>query len=224
MNTFLTPRHHLPGFSLLELLVALVVLSMLMLLLASQFGFGARVWERTQGPGRMASHHAAVQSWLTTSLKHIYPAMTEAGAVSASRVDFRGTPAEMEFLSPPPHALGKAPFLRTRLTLTDDGTKLHLILSNDLRADPEGKKVEERDLLNDITNGSFSYYGPLPRSTERAWQDEWINRTALPELVRFQVSFSGLQRKKDRELIIRPRIDADVSCLYDRLTGKCRGR
>ena len=216
---------HLPaGFSLLELLVALVILSMLMMLLAGQLSFGARVWERVDGPGRAASHWAFVRSYLATSFEHIYPAMTKAQIETPAHVDFRGTSSEMEYLAPPPGAEGIAPFLRVGLALTSDGRKLHLVLSNDLIVDDPGQVVEERDLLEDIEGGKFSYYGALPQSAGKAWQEKWVDRVTLPELIRFRVAFAGQREGAERELIVRPRIDADVSCLYDRLTGGCRGR
>ena len=58
------------GFTLIELLIALSILSFVMVLCASGFKFGSRVWERVDSQSVHIDSLQAIQSFLRTSLSH----------------------------------------------------------------------------------------------------------------------------------------------------------
>jgi len=58
------------GFTLVELLIALSILSFVMVLCASGFKFGIRVWERVDSQSVHIDNLQAVQGFLRTSVSH----------------------------------------------------------------------------------------------------------------------------------------------------------
>jgi general secretion pathway protein J len=46
----------------------------------------------------------------------------------------------------------------------------------------------------------------------------------MPQLLRIQVRFTEGDSRTWPDLVIAPRITADVGCVYDQLTQQCRGR
>jgi len=52
----------------------------------------------------------------------------------------------------------------------------------------------------------------------------WTLPSRLPRLVRVKIEFPDGDARFWPELLVAPRIDVDVGCVYDALTKRCRGR
>jgi len=91
----------------------------------------------------------------------------------------------------------------------------------------DGGAVISRTLLTDAQSVEFAYFGAaradkvnkLPR-----WRDDWVNETALPQLIRIRVTLAADDARSWPELAIAPRVHVDAACVYDTLTKQCRGR
>jgi general secretion pathway protein J len=79
-------------------------------------------------------------------------------------------------------------------------------------------------LLSDIDRVEFAYFGEGKAKRGLRWQDSWVQRIDVPRLVRIRVTFRSADQRSWPELLIAPRITADVSCVYDPGTLRCRGR
>ena len=71
---------------------------------------------------------------------------------------------------------------------------------------------------------SFSYFGKRRVDKAPAWHDAWAAEPALPLLVSLKVRFRSGDTRLWPDLVIAPRITADVGCVHDPLTKRCRGR
>ena len=79
-------------------------------------------------------------------------------------------------------------------------------------------------LVSDIDGAEFSYFGEAAAGRGAQWQDSWTQRGDMPGLVRIRVAFRSGDTRLWPELLIAPHIAADVSCTYDPITKRCRGR
>ena len=74
----------------------------------------------------------------------------------------------------------------------------------------------DRSLLLDRVAGiRFGYYGRGADGGAAAWRDDWSGRTALPALVRLQIDREGGAGQAWPPLVIRTRVTANTTCVYD---------
>jgi general secretion pathway protein J len=210
------------GFTLLELLVAMTLLGFLITVLFGGLRFGARAWERAANHGSGTDQVRVAQMQIRRLLELAYPSFISDPL--RPRVDFQGTEDQMTFLAPAPNALsigGRARITLSRFVQT--GTTSLLV-----EARPElavrGSSGESDVLISGLTTLEFSYYGTAAPDAPAQWTDRWIDRTRLPLLVRIRGVFSEAGGRLWPELVVAPRLSADISCIYDVLTQYCRGR
>lgn len=209
------------GFTLLELLVAMTLLGLLALLLSGGLGFGTRAWERGEAAAASAEELRLVQGFLRRTIGEAYPHyVTEDGG---GRVDFEGQARELRFLAPLPAALGPGARSRIKLRLEEREGELQLVAALRPELAPEGVPAVEEVLLRRVRSLDFAYFGSQRPDSAPRWNDEWREQVEMPKLVRVRVAFAD-GRREWPELVVAPAIAADVGCVFDPLTRRCRGR
>jgi general secretion pathway protein J len=213
------------GFTLVEVLVALVLLGLLSMALFSSVRFGVTAWRR--GGERSDQIHTSmlVQDLLRRLIGQAYPLVLADGSGSG-RVDFAGTAASLDFLAPVPAALASGGRARFTLAIERRGEGADLVLTSrpELAASESAAQLSRKTLLAAIEAGEFAYFGAVQRQSVAQWHERWNGEMSLPALVRVRVSFARGEPRLWPDLTIAPRITADVSCEYDPLTKLCRGR
>ncbi|HLH91732.1 MAG TPA: prepilin-type N-terminal cleavage/methylation domain-containing protein [Xanthobacteraceae bacterium] len=212
------------GFNLVELLVALALFGLLTSLLFASIRFGMSAWTRGTATIDHADETLHAQNLLRSLVGNTYPLFILSGV--GGHVDFAGTATSMRLLSPNPVALGIAGRSRFVVSAEPHGDRVDLRLS----ATPElawagaSARPAATTLLAGAEKVEFSYLGM--RSGDRApvWVSAWNGQAALPQLVRVAIKFPQRDGRSWPELLVVPRITADVSCVYDPLTARCRGR
>jgi general secretion pathway protein J len=212
------------GFSLVEVLVALVLLGLLSTALFSSVRFGVTAWQR--GGERSDQVHTSilVQDLLRRLIGQAYPLMLADGT-GAGRVDFAGSATSLDFLAPVPVALASGGRARFNLAIErrGDGSDLVLTSRPELAA-ADAAGLSRKTLLARIETADFAYFGASQSQSVAQWRENWNGELTLPALVRVRVSFARSDPRLWPDLTIAPRITADVSCEYDPLTKLCRGR
>jgi general secretion pathway protein J len=164
-----------------------------------------------------------VQGVLRRIIEEAYPLFL-AGGSPHPHVDFNGRHTSLDFLSSAPIAAGAGPRYRFLVTADRVGGKTDLVM----RARPELAQSEDAStqtvLLTDIERVEFSYFGATLSDSTAQWRDEWLQQAAAPQLVRMRTWFGGHDSRRWPDLVVTPRISADVNCVYDTLTKRCRGR
>ena len=180
------------GFTLLELLVALLLLSLIFLLLTSGLQFGTRAWNVGQEGTHSTSDVMPVQDLLRRVLSEARPLMIEATQTAHRHVYFIGNQNSVRFIAPVPEHLGVGGLYEVALYLTDDGGSANrLEMSWRLFQGAEGSEVRRVALLDKVAQIQFSYFGrPLPQGSPR-WYDDWQDLESLPDLIRMHVTLSG---------------------------------
>jgi general secretion pathway protein J len=213
------------GFTLVEVLVAVMLLSLLSMALFSSVRFGVTAWQR--GTDRSDQIHAsmAVQDLLRRLIGEAYPLLLSDGTGNG-RVDFAGTATSLDFLAPVPVALASGGRARFSLAIDRHGDVSDLVLTSrpELAAGDANAALRRKTVLATIEAADFSYFGAGRSDGTAQWRDHWSGEMTLPALVRVRVRFARSDARLWPDLVIAPRITADVGCVYDPLTKLCRGR
>ena len=89
----------------------------------------------------------------------------------------------------------------------------------------ETESARERTILMpNVEEVALSYFGKKRSDRAAAWHDTWTAEPGLPRLVRVTVRLPAGDTRLWPDLITSPRITADVGCIHDPLTKRCRGR
>jgi len=205
------------GYSLVEVLAALILLGTTFVFLASGIGTSRRVWERLDAKSDAVSSVVAAQALVRHRIEQAFP-QTRFDA-STPYVDFHGEANSLEFLSPATNAQGLQALRRYALSLSPGGEVVLTSVSDTL---PAGAPPQERRvLLSGVSAMVLSYWGRRPDKTS-GWMQSWTSQAVLPSLVRLDVQFSD--GRYWPALMVHPAATVDSLCVLEIGRGRCRGR
>jgi general secretion pathway protein J len=213
------------GFTLVELLVALTLLSFVSLALFGSLRFGMMAWSRGHAHAERTEHIASVQDILRRLIADAYPLLVS-GDPTRPHVAFDGTAGSLSFLASVPIALGAGGRSRFALSADTHDGRIDLVIATqpELADREDSATALRKTLLARVQAVEFAYFGRARSDKAAQWHDDWIGKTSMPELVRVRVRFAGDDARRWPELVVAPRIAVDVGCVYDTLTKRCRGR
>src|SRR5262249_35249295 len=158
-------------------------------------------------------HVVVVQDFLRRVLGGAYP-LYSASDPTHPHVDFDGAENALAFIGPGPRAAEPAGWFRYAL-----GTDRREHLTNFvMKAVPElghpaaASVLTDNLLLPGIEQVAFSYFGETPTARSPQWQSAWTGRGLLPQLVRIQVRLRPGDPRLWPDLLVAPRILADIGC------------
>lgn len=198
------------GFTLLEILAAMVLLALLMLGVYA----GIRTATHTVHAGTLAVQRMdslrAAQQFVRRELSQAR-ALPWARDTHGNAVYFIGTPDSIRFVAPLPGYLGKlGPQLQT-LQLVRDGKAMRLQVSF-AQLPPDGSTPRQlgkpQVLLRGIRAGRFTYLGWPTDTAASAWQADWPTMNSLPALVQIKLRLADASWPLLR---VAPRVDAGAA-------------
>lgn len=199
------------GYSLLELLLALALLGFITLAMAGGFRFGARAWERSEDKVATIERIQGAQRILRTLLQSAVPRDFDP-TIPGDPELFRGTGRGLSFVANASSTLGGGGAVRYRLQVEGDGARRDLVLA--WRA-----AGGERRLVVLSAREISLAYARLDQTGRLIWAGEWLDQSGAPALVRVRATpDDGVWP----DLIVRPRIMRDPSCIYNPDTFECR--
>jgi len=211
------------GFTLVEVLVAIALLSLLSLVLLTSLSFGLKAWERGTTHTERVDHVTLAQNLLRRAIEDAYPLFSVADP-TRGQVEFEGTETSLRILTSTADALGGSGRSRLSLTVDRRGAGFDLVLAAKPELGTESGYATKKVLVANVQAVELSYFGKGRSDRAAAWRARWTGETVPPQLVRIQVRFSSGDSRMWPEFVIAPRIAADVGCVYDPLTKQCRGR
>jgi general secretion pathway protein J len=174
------------GFTLVEVLVALVVLALTGTLVLDGLRLGARSARAAEERARRAHDFAVAASFVKRGIER------------ARR--FSGERDSVRFVAPLPAHLGEGGLYSFTVVLERDGDASQLLLTFDLREkkehghdDPENPLRHARSgrqsiaLLRGIGAAEFAYLGVAAPGAQAQWQPRWEEEAGLPRLVRVRL-------------------------------------
>ncbi len=169
------------GFTLLELIISITILSMVILLISSGYRLALDSWEKGENETAATQRLRILSSLLSQQLKSAYPYRTEIDDKKA--VLFRGDAASVMFAT----ALTDSSYggFKWVKYSYDNGTLLYkegLLPDKKLSEKLSG---DEEVIDTDLGEVKFSYFS----ADEGGWKESWDFGTELPGAVRVRISY-----------------------------------
>ncbi len=198
------------GYTLIELLVTLTLLSFITLAIGSGLHFGTRVWEGTEDGVQMADRADNAQTVLRSLLTSAVP------VTKGEDVDFEGDPSQVRFEAPAPQALRTAGLVRVEISTveSESGRALHIAFK-------AAKASDDREITLP-TGASTLRIAYLDASDSvPAWLDRWHDRNRLPDAIRIQGD-DDASRQAWPDFVARFAIGQRPDCAFDPVSLDCR--
>ena len=223
-----TPRGS-AGFTLLELLVALMLLGLISTLALGGVRLGARTWETVTAKAEENGRAQMVRAFLARELAQAVPVFVPDGN-GEQRLAYEGDRESLVFVAPLAPHFGLGGFQRLELAVADDGAAgKSLILKRrrfhrDDRLDAPGAEEDELHLLLDGLEEARFAYRESARDGAAPWSDDWRDRDGLPALMRLRVTFADGRKAAWPDLLVVGRITTRPGCLPPERGAGCRNR
>jgi general secretion pathway protein J len=187
------------GFTLLEILVALAVFSLLMVGLVQGLRLGVNAW---QAQARTMAGRGDVEA-ADRTLRALIERM-DPGGVSGRPATFKGTSHSLIFTTTLPQAADTMVTQAAVVTLAvDERNQLQLLWLPNFRyrlgpTPPPGRVT----LLGDVDHLEIAYW----HDPKAGWQAEW-GGVVLPRLIRIRIVFTADSRRQGYDIVIMPMRD-----------------
>jgi prepilin-type N-terminal cleavage/methylation domain-containing protein len=197
------------GYSLIELVVALLLLSMIAMLTQSGLFFGTRVWEKTETRIESGEHLIQAQVVLREVLSQSLPHMKD------DFVTFSGRSDRVVFDCVPPQAFEQYGSAHVVISSEPSAPAKRKLI---LRMQSLAKSSTSRELTlgDDFGRLRFTYLDATDRSA--TWLAAWHDRKSLPAAVRI----TSDDPAHWPELTIHLQIMQDPNCFLDPVSMTCR--
>jgi general secretion pathway protein J len=202
------------GFTLVELLVSLAILSLCATLLLGGLASASIVARQTRSAERANAEVAAAQILLRARIEAMRPVRRlDAGE---PEIDANGGQRVFDFVGPPQDSESGSGLRLYRLTLTAPGD-LILYQSPELasgveRAAPSLQGWRPTTLLQGAASLAIGYFGVTKADPARRWRTNWGQNSAMPDAIRIRVGFPEGDRRVWPELVVRPASTLDLRC------------
>jgi general secretion pathway protein J len=210
------------GFTLAELLVTLLILSLMAGVLSGTIGFAGIVGGRASASAAATDDVVNAQRSLRGRIEALIP--TPRLTASTPQVEIEGSPDVFAFIAPPPARQQPDAPTSYRLQLNPAGD---LVLRGTSTLDPDSgaptAPFEETLVVPRVAALRIAYFGRDPNSPTRRWLGFWRDRPQPPELVRIAVDFPAGDPRVWPDLVVRPRASVNTLCRIDAMTGRCEG-
>lgn len=202
------------GFTLVEVLIALTILSLMLGTLFGSLRVTSRSWAAAAGRADVNESMRLGMDFLRRGIEQAVPLRNTGD--EGERLLFIGSPGRLQFVSPlPAHTGGAVLYWLMLEWRAADGKQGDLVLRyrplHQMRA-PVGDAgtetdfVEEVSVLEDLGAVAFRYYGRPRAGDPPDWHDHWRNASRLPELVRIDLTPAS-SRVSWPALVVAPRVD-----------------
>jgi len=202
------------GFTLVELLLAVTLMSILLGLTYTGLRAAARASENGEkilaAGGELRASHQFVRRQLNQMLPLTF-AITD--SADAMRIVFLGDAGRIQYVAPMPGYLGSGGPQVQMLELASDNEGRVLQFSHALLQGYEDAHLYERDpviLLEAVESASFEFLRLDEDGEVAGWVASWDQPDVLPVAVRLNIEFSEGAQMQWPELVAGVRVDASA--------------
>ena len=215
------------GFTLVEVVLAMVLVGAMMLLVYSGLSFALRSWDAAEANGRRVAERRLAENFLRRELSELFP-MRFKDPLQV-KVAFEGAADHLRFVSarPPGIQLGGLSLVGIETRDNTEKRTRDLVM---VRAMPDDEatsfahleRAEAHLMLEGVDRVDFSYFGSENEFTEPKWLDAWEYTSRVPELIRMRVRTSDGSMLPD--MVVRLALGEEAGCLENSFQRLCRPR
>ena len=181
------------GFTLIEVLIALTLLSIMVVLLFTSLKICADSWEKGENKINAVNEIAVVYNFFQHHLATAKP-LFNTTATGEKSFSFQGNSQSMQFLSAFPASAGKLGLQLFSVTLLEDDSDQYInvaLVPFISLAEDEKPSKEEVTLIKHVSEFKLSYFGSEDGLTEGSWNEEWVDKAVLPSLVKINIRLTN---------------------------------
>lgn len=183
------------GFTLLEILIAMTLMSMVLVMVYAGLNFAMRSWDAGEERAERINKVRVVQEFIRRQLRQAAAVYREDGR-RGRVLYFDGQVERIGWVAPMLEYLDLGGLYYVQLDVIDDRDKGKLrVRWFPYRPDNEddvieGDEARETVLLEGVSGMRLSYYGAEEADDEPDWRDTWENSQERPDLVRLDLVLS----------------------------------
>lgn len=181
------------GFTLIEVLIAMTLLSIMIVLLFGSLKICAESWEKGEKKITEVNDVAAVINFFQRHLSMAKPLWNDFN--KDERVfSFQGEKQSLQFVSAFPASARRAGLQLFSVELLSENREQRIkVTLVPFYPAAEGKEwlKEEEILIRRVKGFSLAYFGSEDGQTDARWQDEWVQRDRQPALVKIKIDLDN---------------------------------
>ncbi|MET0682585.1 MAG: prepilin-type N-terminal cleavage/methylation domain-containing protein [Casimicrobiaceae bacterium] len=214
------------GFTLIELMLALMLMAGMASILYGSLNLAARSWDGGEANAERVSNMRSTASYLRAQLSEQYP--QRMWKVAETPLLFAGDENELRYTAVLPERVADGGVYYFRLAVVRTGEKSQLVQE---RVVPDVGSLERPDfreadrsvLADGIAEVKVGYFGRDAKAADvdtPTWRDRWEDNQRLPLLVRLDVK--PVKGAPWPTLVVEPRRSPEAGCVYwDAGQGRC---
>lgn len=187
------PLKNQRGFTLLEVLVALVLVGLLMMVLFGGFRAGIRSWHAAEKHTALVEEPRQISSLLYRHLGQLQPVSFAADEQGVIEPAFMGEARRMRYVAPLSMSSGNAPYVFELVSGWQgrEGIWGRYVPYVSGRSAAELLREATFVQLSPTLQATFAYFGSAEEGGEPAWHDAYLDMQKPPRLVSLRLSGDG---------------------------------
>lgn len=185
--------HH-QGFTLIEVLIAMTLLSIMVVLLFSSLKICADSWEKGESKITEVNEVAVVYGFFQHHLAVAKPLWDDFSTPETRTFAFQGQARSLQFVSTFPASAGRSGMQLFTMEFIEEGDERYIkITLTPFFPSAEGEewKKEEVTLIKHVSEFSLAYFDIADGTNEGAWVEDWLERENLPRLVKIDIKLDN---------------------------------
>lgn len=215
------------GFTLVELVVAMVILGAMLALLYSGLNFAARSWDAGDANGQRMADRRIGENFLRRELTELFPMRWK--EPTTLQFAFEGEKDHMRFVSSRPAGITQGGLSLVGIEVQDEapGSKARNLVMRRAMPDDDQKDFRPLDaakptvLIAGVDSATFEYFGAENDFTQPQWIDSWKWPNRMPEMIR--IHLRGADGPMP-EMVVRLNLGEEAGCLENAFQRNCRPR
>jgi len=185
---------HLRGFTLIEVLIAMTLLSIMVVLLFSSLKICADSWEKGESKITDVNEVAVVYNFFQRHLSEAKPLWNDLSSEEERTFSFQGKAQSLQFISAFPASAGRSGLQLFSLDLQEeDNDQVIKVTITPFFPVAEGSEWQKEDvtLIKHVNDFSLAYFGSDDGVSEGNWEEEWLDKEVLPRLVKINIKLEN---------------------------------
>ncbi|MCF7986018.1 MAG: prepilin-type N-terminal cleavage/methylation domain-containing protein [Methylovulum sp.] len=182
------------GFTLIEVLIAMTLLSIMVVLLFGSLKICAESWDRGESKMSQVNEVGVVYSFFQRQLTTAIPIWDDFSVADEKTFSFHGDEHSMQFVGEFPASASRGGLQLFSIDLEDEksgrqivDTQINVTVKPFLPVlDDKSTSKEQVTLIKNVKELAFSYFG-VDDTSELSWQATWLERDSLPQLIKIHI-------------------------------------
>lgn len=158
-----------PGFTLVEVVIALTIAATLLVVMFSGLRVGLAAWQRGDGRAEALQRTRSITQIVTRTLAAAHPYQVPATGREPAHLLFEGEPDRVAFVTTAPPFPAAEPIAYTAVTLSHDAGAGLAIRQKPLPSDKPFERLSPAVVDGTVTAVAFRYL----RDSDRTWTERW---------------------------------------------------